>query len=222
MTFFKVFKLFYLFGLGFLFLHFFQTPALASVIFYDEFDDGDISDWVVVRNTCGDPYLVEGKVIFNVNTIGCFAELTPMEFSLGLNEDNYVYESDIYYLPGETDGKFVFRYKDPLNFYWVQIIHNGVYINKHVNGVGTEMTPSRPTFPSAPDNIYRFKIVYKTLETGRTISLYVNDNPVAIDVEDPPPYFSGSNIAMGVSTGADPILYTWFDNVLVCDSVSEP
>jgi pimeloyl-ACP methyl ester carboxylesterase len=209
----------FLFFLSFVVILYSSTNFVhAKILFKEDFSKKNLDNWTFIRNNCSTPDLSSEKLVFDVNNYNCNAELVPNNFYLGLNENNYVYESDIYVnYPFVFDGKFIFKYKDPNNYYWVQIFENGVYINKTVNGNGVGLTNWHPSFPKSPNNIYRFRVEYKTINEIRTINLYVNGYPVAINVEDSPPYIENSNIAIGVSTGGWPLLYTWFDNIVVTD-----
>lgn len=195
----------------------------AETLFEEDFSNKSLDNWTFIRNNCAVPNLSTEKLIFDINNYDCNAELVPNNFNLGINENNYIYQADVYInYPYVYDGKFVFKYKDPLNFYWVQVYENGVFINKMVNGNGVGLTGWHPSFPKDEDSIYRFRIEYKIVNETRSISLYINNFPVAIDVNDPAPHLEGTNIAIGVSTGGHPTLYTWFDNILVTDLEGVP
>ena len=101
----------------------FPRRADAVVLFQDDFNDGDASDWIVARNmqwnnqseSCyfnGQPanwQVVDGKYGIVIDGKPCVTESMPIDQLWDNSWNNYIFESDITFIEG-VDANIAFRY----------------------------------------------------------------------------------------------------------------
>ncbi len=93
-----------------------KTQA-STVIFQDNFDDGDASGWLEINGT-GEWKVIDGEYVGTVTLIR--PERPALSFAGSREWDNYKFEFDVKSIKG-VDKAAIFRYQDPGNFYIVNI-----------------------------------------------------------------------------------------------------
>lgn len=209
---------------------FFFTPKetyAQTVLFQDNFDDNNISDWTVARSKqwsnpsqpcmyLGNPqvwFAENGKMINRLTGLSCITEITPNNFTIPPSI-SYVYEVDMT-MPSSIvmDRNFIFKYKDGNNWYGVHTYGENVYIHKVVNGTEYFIPNWRTTYKGFVANqTYHFKVVY----SRERIQLYINDILIT-DSIDPitQPTFDNFTAGLQASSGAPSSTEVWFDNVVI-------
>jgi len=209
------------------FLSLTSKPTKAqTVLFQDNFDDdpeGSIpSDWIVSRNrqwgnpvlTCyyqGSPITWEvknGALGIKIEGPGCVTEIIPKTFELGGFINNYVYEFDMA-MPGSVnvDRNFVFKYKNPENWYGFHIISNKVIFQKPIGSYYREETYY---YSFIANQTYRFRVEVE----GDQIRLLINGSAVTTII-DSSPFLAEATVGLQASVGAISVSEVWFDNVRV-------
>lgn len=218
--------------LCFLFAFLAISPRITNaqaILFQDNFDDEDISDWSVPRNECSPANWVlvnNGTVeipnfrygiVINKN---CVTETIPLNLTIPANVA-YSFEVDITMPDNSSDRNFVFKYKNSNNWYDVHLYGTMVQIQKVVGGSdltdnfdsSTQSQFSSYTF--TPGQTYHFKVeVFQS-----QIKLYIN-GALNNSLTDSEPYFTNSSAGLQASGGGDPTSEVWFDNVTVTEIAS--
>ncbi|HVZ12777.1 MAG TPA: C39 family peptidase [Patescibacteria group bacterium] len=181
----------------------FSSPkAFASVIFQDNFDSGDSSQWTTVQG----PNLFQVANIDGSNRFGALISSGSTivdEVAGDITTPNYTVDLDILPIQG-VDKNISFR--------WV---NNASQYEVHFNGEGAHFTAPTPvpTIPFFLSNgtVYHFKLILN----GPNIKVLVDGNQL-FDVTDPTYVFSGhEKVGVRVSTGAAYPTEVWFDNIVV-------
>lgn len=199
------------------------TPKLvtAKVLFEDNFDDNDISDWTVIRNMQWDNKTAtclyytsianwttnDGKVGIKIYGPGCITELIPTNFKLG-NVSSYTFEVDMEYRGSAfEDRNILFKYLNADNWYDLHFYGTTLYVHKRIDNVIYE----EPfTFEFGENGWYHIRIEF----SNKLIITYINNIKVS-EVIDNEPYFTGGTIGLQASVGASPLSEVFFDNVVV-------
>lgn len=187
----------------------------AEYTFSDNFNDGNIEDWTVVRNNCQSDWLpYDGKYGIEIN-IGCVTETLPN--SLLINDGiSYRYEVDMLMKNSvDMDRNFVFKYLDQQNWYGIHTYKNNVYLHKVVNGNEYFLDNWHTYFNFEPDATYNFKV---EIHYNHFYKIYINDNLQAI-VPDKTPFFSNHKAGLQASAGGAPSSNVWFDNFAITEIV---
>lgn len=185
--------------------------VLATVLFQDDFDDGNAEGWTVIS---GGEYWRPNDGMY-----GAIVDPpdTRADMVAGSSEwTDYVYEVDILGIKGASRN-LLFRYQDADHRYGFHITYGSklilekVYPLTHPAGVA-----------SAPitflNNIkYRMKVVLK----GNIIEIYQNNNLILKYIDKENPITTGM-IGLRVGTGAVYPTEVWYDNVLVTSLEPEP
>ena len=109
---------------GFIFfilsLFFSASIAKASVIFQDDFSDGNLDGWTVQRNECytddlpSEWKVQNNKIGIKINGGSCVTEISPDTWNGSLSD--YQIELDMDFVSG-TDKNLAFRYVSPDQWY---------------------------------------------------------------------------------------------------------
>lgn len=209
---------------------FFQTDrarAFTDIVYQDDFNDNNISDWTEVRNmqwnnnslSCkygandSHWFATNGKVGIDISGPGCVTELTPNDFNLDALQ-NYSYEFDMT-LPSSThmDRNYVIRYVDGNSWYGVHFLDNQAIFQKAINGTAYFLPGNTVTYPFQANQTYHIK--NEVREDG-TIKIYIN-NTILFDLVDENPILVGGKIGLQASVGAISTSSVLFDNVVVKD-----
>ena len=195
----------------------FPEIALASVLFQDDFNDGNADGWTVEYWTPSDPndpvwqdskWLVDSENRYGI-TLN-YGDMRTFSSNGDISWTNYVYKVQMLGKVG-VDKNIVFRYQDINNWYGFHMAGNSVYFGMRINGNYSDVGVANFSFEN--NIIYNLKIVVK----GNSVSFYANDIPIVKDYvmwNNPLP---NGKIALYVSSGAI-LSSVWFDNVIVCDS----
>lgn len=199
----------------------FLSPEVASatVLFQDNFDDGNADGWEVIRGTWE---VRDKRYGTRIETPFTLAETQVGEYSW----TDYEFEVDLYVSEG-CDRNLFFRSNKERSIYG-----NGVW--NWPTGYGLQIIPTKihlikflPTKPSylvsAPfsfplKSTHRLKAVVR----GKNIKIY-GDNKLLIDFIDNTqnPFLTG-RIALAASTGTVYPSEVWYDNVVVTSLEPEP
>ncbi|KKU08989.1 MAG: hypothetical protein UX13_C0052G0001 [Candidatus Woesebacteria bacterium GW2011_GWB1_45_5] len=211
----------FIFTSCFLLLLIFPKRVQAQVVlFQDDFNDGDVHDWVVIRNGCspstwalrniGSPEVPNFQYGIVING-RCITETIPSSLSIPV-DISYSFEVDLAVTDNVSDRNFVFKYKDPNNWYDVHIYGQMIHIQKVIDGIDRSSTllNSGTTYSFQAGQTYHFKVEVLADE----INLHIN-NFLIISADDPGPYLPNFSAGLQASGGGDPSSEVWFDNVLV-------
>ncbi len=227
----QVYCFFFFIILGFLF---FPKSVRASVLFEDNFDDGNLDGWVVARNMQWNnptqPCLLEGqptnwvvtngKIGIHIRGSSCITEIMPSNPIWNSSWNDYIFETDIIFVRG-TDSNIAFRYSGAPNYDWYgyhfQISslpqQSKVILQRVFN---SDLYTNYTYYPFIRETIYHLKIIVD----HEHITLYADGNLV-LDYPDAGGRFTTGRIALQASVGADPESEVYFDNVKVT-SIDEP
>lgn len=213
------YSLFTLIILAFSFL--FAPKVKASVIFEDNFNDNDFSDWTVQRNMqwsqnalkCKDGTvdanwrIDNGRLGIKIDGPSCVTEITPNIWNGSLA--NYIVDLDISFVSG-TDKNVAFRYASPNQWYDLKF-------DSKANSVSYQQLPHSGDIQSTnyllPNGqTYHLKIVVNSGD----INTFIDGNQVIQSIFDANLEFSPlGKLALQASVGADPLSEVYFDNIVV-------
>lgn len=189
---------------------FYKKEALAFDTFQDNFNDGNADGWQIIRNPCGSDWLVENnKYGIRINR-SCVTETIPV----GLNIPSSVsYSFEVDMTMAQTvnmDRNFVFKYKDPENWYGIHTIGSSVYLQKVVNGGEYRLPNWHFSYGFVDNETYRFKIEIRLNE----YKVYINNTLYNV-VTDSVPTFPNFSAGLQASAGGISTSEVWFDNVVI-------
>ncbi|KKQ93390.1 MAG: hypothetical protein UT20_C0049G0003 [Candidatus Levybacteria bacterium GW2011_GWA1_39_11] len=190
----------------------------------DDFDDGNIDNWIVVadpdRTPCSAPWeVVGGRVGISINQPSCTTNLMPNDSLWNDLGNEYVIDVDMEFVIG-TDHNIAFRFTPTiLKNYWYDIHFTSP------GGFVLERVPPGPTSDSKTypvpnrETPYHIKIIMKTGD----IEIYIDGN-LALDYEYDPltDKFPTGRVALRAGTGGDSVSETYFDNLVVTSLGDEP
>lgn len=206
----------------------FKVMASENIVFTDDFNDGDISDWAVKRNIQWNnttlPCMnggnqaqwtaVNNNLRIDINGPACVIEIAPMNLDLSVN-NAYSIEFDWHFENGtQMDRNFALLWKDPQNWIGIKILGNNLIVHKLYKGNYQIIPGSSINFPFENNRKYRFKTTYSK-DNQITVSI---DNQQLIDVTDSvyiEPYSGSYAFAAQASVGAIRSSTTSFDNIVV-------
>lgn len=200
-------------------------PVRAEVLFFDNFDDGDLNGWTVTRNmqwmNSTQPCLDNGQIAYwqillqklgiEISGPGCFTEIVASTLQI---EDNksYAYSFDMT-MPesASMDRGYTVRYADISQNYAFKTLGQSIFLEKMVNGRGWSVPGAWASYPFMADTTYHFR---NELTTDNRMKVYINDQLV-LDFLDPEPHFTGGTVGFRASVGAISHSVSWFDNAKV-------
>lgn len=199
-----------------------------EVIFSDNFDDGDFSDWTVQRSmqwqnpTSPCLYqsqpaswsLVNGELGITIDGPGCVTEITPSQLDL-TNIRSFDYEFDWNFKESTNmDRNVIFLWKDSDSWYDLKIIGNSILIQKIVDGKGYFFPNNTGNYNFTANNIFHFKISYLAGEKNK-ILVEVNGQKVIEAIEEGPSIEGYKTLGLQASSGAIRRSSSYFDNIVV-------
>lgn len=203
----------------------FPQYATGKVLFSDNFDDADISDWTEQRNfqvknpslPCMNVYqpanwlLENGKLGLIVDSPSCIIELTPKQIDLSA-EDSFSYTVDVTLSESTAmDRSILFLWQNERNWYDVKLFSGSLEVQKVVNGQVYPPTGTNAQYPFQANQSYQFSVQL----TPEMIRVSINGMTV-IEAADPTPKLSGPyTIGIKTAVGAVRRSVTWYDNISV-------
>lgn len=205
-------------------------PIMAQEIFSDNFDDGDASDWRIVRNyQYAQPSLpcwygpisgpaqwqvLGGQLGISLWSPPCSVEIVPQNLDL-THVDAYEVEFDWLLSPSTSmDRNMVFLWQDSDHWYDVKLFDNSVLVQKVFDGqtvYGPQNNSAAYTFESGKS--YHFKITFDGPAKKIEVSI---DGTSVIQATDVFKFVSGyKTLGLKASTGAVSYSVTHFDNIVV-------
>ncbi len=196
-----------------LLLFIFASPADASVLFSDDFNDGNAEGWSTsgrngglwtVQNGMYGARIEEGDII-----ISSLAGDIPTP--------NYILEFDI--LPKAGDDKNIdFRWRENANNYEIHFNNNSGGNNLFGKGGPTQDGwPKITTFGLNNNQKYHFKIALE----NKHIQVFVDSNKIFDEIDPDYEFTSNEQVGLKIGTGASFPTEVWFDNVVVT-SIGDP
>lgn len=199
----------------------FSKTTYASVIFQDDFDDGDYSDWTVQRNKQWAQPLLKCKngtedanwkidsnrLGIKISGPGCVTEITPNNWSGSLSK--YEINLDMSFVLG-TDKNLAFRYFSPDRWYDLKFdSSNNTVMYQQIPHSGDTLS----TVFSIPNgNTYHIRVI---VDEGR-ITTFINGSQILQSVFEPNTEFSpDGKLALQASVGNDYESEVYFDNIVV-------
>ncbi len=212
----KKFFYFSLTSILFLILFSLSTKKIyASVLFLDNFDSGDLSQWEIINGN----WLVQD--ILSSNRVGYNSpNQTDSEIQAGnFDWTDYSFSLDMLPVSG-TDKNIFFRVSNqrspssgrdlPVS-YGLHITKNLLELQKFTTVTGFVLDFKNIVFPV--NSVTKITIEVK----GREIKVFLNNSITPeIDYVDNDNFYEKGRIALGIITGADSS-EVWYDNVLVED-----
>lgn len=198
-----------------------QKAFANDIIFSDNFDDDDISDWTVARNMQWDdpsfPCLnnnlptswiaQNGKVGIKISGPGCVTELVPTNFVLP-QSINYAYNFDMEFTnTTAADRNVIFRYGNPNDWYDFKFYGGTIWFQKLI---GSYYRLETNAYNFQPNQTYHFRIEVDSTH----IRLFIN-KILVWDIVETSPYIPSATIGLQASVGANPNSEVWFDNISV-------
>src|SRR3990167_9614716 len=190
----------------------FPTNTLAdTLIFQDDFEDGNADGWIVT----GSPTnwsVVNGE--YGIIVPSGVTNTIPSDVVWGLPISQYIFEADIRGVQG-TDKNIIVKYQDEQNFYEVHHTLGSIFFDKHTTNGGYSL--GVVNYPLLNNETYHFKFEVN----GNIFKIYVN-NYLLFDVEDEFAPVMFGKIGLRAGTGAVAPTEVWFDNVVVTSLEPEP
>ncbi len=210
----------------YLFLFLVAKPIQASeVLFKDDFNAGEMSSWVVARNSqhhhpqesCfnkGYPTeweIVGGRLGINISGSPCTTEIIPQNLDLTKIND-YEFEFD-WYFPTSThmDRNVLVKWQDKDNWYGIHILDNKLLLQKVISGQLESLYNNWGYFQFEADQSYSFKIGV----IDDSIMVWIDGQRV-LKTLDRPPFLSGYK-TLGFQASSGNIFHSisFFDNLIV-------
>lgn len=194
------------------FLFTYTKDAKASVLFSDDFNDGNANGWDVVGNS---GWQVQNGE-YGIHLDPGKSNSVPSDYNWDNIWQNYVFEVDIRGVYG-TDKNVDFRFKDGTNFY--DIHHTGGYIHleKYINDSGIHLAPA-VFYPLSNGPSYHFKVIVE----GDHIKVYIDGNLIYDVIDSIGPIWHDGKISLREGTGAVSPTEVWYDNVVVWGDYPTP
>ncbi|PIR58753.1 MAG: hypothetical protein COU69_03760 [Candidatus Pacebacteria bacterium CG10_big_fil_rev_8_21_14_0_10_56_10] len=197
----------------------------GQLLFSDDFDDGDVSDWQVVRNRqwshpdrvcqAGDQpakwQLLNDAFGIEINGPGCVTEITPD--GLDLSQAPAYRLEFVWQLSDsiEMDRNIAFAWQDSDNWYGYKLFGQRILLQKVVDGKALPVANDQTRFPFVADRNYQVAIEVKP---GLT-RLFIDGNQV-LESADTAPFIEGPRtIALQASSGAVQHSSSFFDDITV-------
>lgn len=193
-----------------------QQPVYASTIYFsDDFEDGNISDWIPTNNSCGSTWGIQNRngsnklgIIINGN---CFTEIAPAVWDS--NVTDYKLTTDMEFVSG-TDKNLAFRFTDHSSWYDIHFVTNDTSKSTEIvlqRVFNTDKYSNKVTI----QNMFNGNTYHVGIEiSGEHIKIFV-DNNLVLDYPDAGGRFPTGSIALQASAGGDPHSEVYFDNVVV-------
>lgn len=194
-----------------------KTAFANSLIFEDNFNDGDTSDWTIVRNTCSSNWIAS-NLQYGINIVSpCITEAIPDLLVIPTNQE-YNFEVDMTMVGTiNADRNFVFKYLDSNNWYGIHTVGTDVYLHKVVNGVEYFLANWHTNFQFSDNQTYHFLVNVKP--TG--FEIYINGFLQTI-VPEAGNSFTSTKAGLQASSGGIVTSQVLFDNVKVTTVSPEP
>lgn len=200
---------------SFLLCFLFASPAIASQVLVEDFNDGNIDGWIEVEEPtapCNSSWqVVNGQLRFSIIGQMCGTHLMPSDELWGDMGDNYEIELDYWNILG-TDHNLAFRFtprEGSLDWYGFHFITPNLIVLERVypstNGVSNHVSYPFPTKTSP----YHLKI---TVVQGR-IEFEI-DGVKVLDYQHEERFPNG-RFAFRVTAGYDNSSITYFDNLKI-------
>ncbi len=199
-------------------LLFHAHPVKAeTVIFQDNFDDNDISDWTIWSNSCrfnGSPaqWLTFSQMLgIKINSGSCSTFIIPSSLTIPTGKE-YSYEVDIKLSQDIfMDRNIIFKFQDLSNWYSLHLVGTNISFDKVVGG--SQVFPIyTTTYPFQNNGTYHFKI---NLFSNK-IEINIDGNLIATFPEGVP-LFQNSNAGLAASAGGIESSEVWFDNLKITE-----
>ncbi len=202
-----------------------------TVLFSDNFSDGDFSDWTVQRNkqwsNSSQPcyyqssptswQLKDGELGMMIHGSGCVTEITPNNLDLSGKSFSYTFDWN-FKESTHMDRTALFLWKDTNNWYDFKILDDSISLQKVVGGSATGLSGGSAYYPFAGDQKYNFEIIFLNHEQ---ISLKINGQPVLTAIDQAPFIDGFTTIGLQAGSGAIVRSVSFFDNIVV-RSLNEP
>jgi len=210
-----IFAFFFLF-----FLSISPKEVKATVLFHDDFDNGDVSQWNVEYITPSDPshlYWQQSKWLVANGRYGIDLKNRQMRTYSVIAGDrvwtNFIYTLEI--KGSGVDKNIIFYYNDKNNWYGFHFVPNGIYLGKNKEGIYSSNLVS---YFSVRDNVsYKMKV---KINNGK-VSFYIDDLEIIKDYQLTDNFISGGKIALYASTGDSYPTSIYFDNITIC-TIDDP
>lgn len=206
--------------------------ANAQILFSDNFNDNNISDWETLENfqwsNPSQPCLyrpgnrpaqwevVGGRVGIKIDSPGCFFSITPQGFNLN-SISAYAMEFDIEFTGTTHADRNVHLKREivstPRGKYGLHFLDNQILLEKGNSGFdySNSIAGSPITYNFAANNTYRVRVEFTS---DNKWNIFIDGNQVYSQT-DPSPYMSDGKFALAASVGSISTSEVWFDNVVI-------
>jgi len=134
------------------------SVGAQTILFQDNFNNGNANGWGVPRNTCSSNWQMNSFTYGIVISNSCVTESIPTALAIPATSP-YGFEVDMAMASdANMDRDFVFKYQSPSNWYGIHTIGNSVYVQKVVSGTELFLTNRLSSFPFLANQTYHFKI----------------------------------------------------------------
>lgn len=203
-----------------------STAEAETILWTDDFDDGQLSEWQEVRSQQhhhpDQPCLNAGQSakweikngqagIVISGGPSCETELIPTGLNLE-QVNNFEVEFDWYLAESiHMDRNMLLMWQDEHNWYGVKLLDTKIKLQKIIDGEKADLYFNWGFYPFEAEQSYHFRVQ----RADSIISLWVEDELVFQTV-DGPPYINGYYTpGLQASTGAIVRSSSWFDNFVV-------
>lgn len=197
----------------FFFIFLFASPKIvnATVLFEDNFNNGDFSNWHTHIGPGGSWNIINDRL---VGSVVKYPDSDEFSYAVAgdINWENYIYEAKIEGVAG-VDKKVMFRYQSENTRYDINIINGmAAYLQKWTNGVATGLWGG--SFSSYNNQEYSLRIEIR----GNHYKLYIDNQPTIDVIDNTNPILTGKiglQVWPGAYAGTGGRTTTAFDDVLV-------
>ena len=175
----------------------------SSILFQDDFNDGNSNGWDVIGDSGWSVQNNEYGILLNPG----LSNTVPDDSLWNYNWTNISFDVDLRGAQG-VDKNVLVKFKDTSNFIELHANDKGIFLDKGASGGG--VLASTNTILSN-NVVYRFRFEIK--DTGN-IKVY-KDSVLLFDVNERSPLITDWKIGLRAGTGGNRIAEVWFDNVIV-------
>ncbi len=209
-----------------------QATQAQMILFHDDFNDGEFSDWQVVRSAewqnpnqpclfydqTAEWQIIDGELGIIIDSPrGCVTEIVPKNFNLS-DQRAYRYEFDWHFKESiQMDRNVIIKWQDEANWYGLKILRDKVLLEKRVNGLKTTQYHNWGYYPFVADQTYHFVIEV----VDNLITVWIEDQEIFQTVDHFPHLTGNYTIGLKASVGSIVRSASFFDNLLVTSLSSD-
>ncbi len=181
-----------------------STVKAQTILFQDNFDDGNANDWETIGSS---GWTVQNNE-YGIRLSPGLSNSVPVNSLWDYQWTDIVYEVDIRQTEG-IDKNILIKFVNTSNFIELHAA-GGMVLEKASTSGGGGILASNGIMLSN-NRTYHFKF---EISNNQRIKVYM-DNSLIFDVNERPPLLTNWRVGLRAGTGGVPTTEVWFDNVVV-------